>query len=50
MIANIGMVPNDEKDLVKLKDFIQAHDVELFKLNNKVSKVNAFLTILENNC
>lgn len=40
MITKIGKIPIDEKDLVKLKDIIDGHEIELNKLNNKVNKVN----------
>lgn len=50
MHEKITLTPKNEEELVLLKSFLDAHMLNLTKLNTRVNNVNAFLDILEEYC
>ena len=50
MLKTITTVPQNEYDLVKLKEFIGNHDNMLDAIAKKIQKINAFLEMLEIYC
>ena len=50
MHEKITLVPKNEEELVLLKSFLDAHKLNLAKLDTRVNNVNAFLEILEEYC
>ena len=50
MHEKITLTPKNEEELVLLKTFLDAHKLNLAKLDTRVNNVNAFLDILEEYC
>lgn len=50
MHEKITLTPKNEEELVLLKSFLDAHKMNLAKLDTRVNNVNAFLDILEEYC